>query len=325
MKKIHCKGRSAAAAERRRGAFTLVELLVVIGIIGILLALLIPAVQAARGGPGGDVQSESARRGHCRRSLHRCAALLSPRSIPGDLWSGPDSTAWSWMARILPYIEESALYKTGGVPNKTLCASGIAGQPIDVYRCPSDGASGDGPLTDRGDLLGFPVGLTNYKAVTGANWGWDQTLSTQDIRTDWPNKGTNGSQDGQSHGDGMFCLRQHRRAAPAPASARRAKQHVSAWRGPADRRSLVRLMGLRQWPVRHLRHSAECCAEAGRKLFAAVVAECLVVSQRASGRRALRDGRRARGFRHRRHRPRRVPCAGDRRRGRDRRFVALVR
>jgi prepilin-type processing-associated H-X9-DG protein len=54
-------------------------------------------------------------------------------------------------------------------------------------------------------LIGFPVGLTNYKAVTGANWGWDETLETpRDIQTDWANAGTLGSQDGQNHGDGIM-------------------------------------------------------------------------------------------------------------------------
>ena len=67
-----------------------------------------------------------------------------PGQFLGTYGKGPDSTAWSWMARILPYIEESNLYKMGGVPSNTLRASGIVDKSIAIYRCPSDGAGGDG-------------------------------------------------------------------------------------------------------------------------------------------------------------------------------------
>jgi prepilin-type N-terminal cleavage/methylation domain-containing protein/prepilin-type processing-associated H-X9-DG protein len=52
---------------RRRRAFTLVELLVVIGVIAALIALLLPAVQAAR---------ESARRAQCQSQLHQIGVAL---------------------------------------------------------------------------------------------------------------------------------------------------------------------------------------------------------------------------------------------------------
>lgn len=201
---------------RRRG-ITLVEVLVVIGIIGILMAIAIPAVQSAR---------EASRAAACKNNLRQIATGIDlfegakgyypPGQFLGVYGKQMPSTAWSWMARILPYIEEKSLYDAGGVPGNTLLASGITDKPIVLFRCPSDGASGDRPSTDRGNLDGYPIGLTNYKAVCGANWGWDNSQESEDIGTDWENPGTNGTMDGQDHGDGIMyrsdAVAPHRKA-----------------------------------------------------------------------------------------------------------------
>jgi prepilin-type processing-associated H-X9-DG protein len=52
--------------------------------------------------------------------------------------------------------------------------------------------------------VGVPVGQTNYKGVSGANWGADGSQKLADIGTLWPNPGTNGSADGLNNGDGIL-------------------------------------------------------------------------------------------------------------------------
>jgi prepilin-type N-terminal cleavage/methylation domain-containing protein/prepilin-type processing-associated H-X9-DG protein len=189
----------------RRSAFTLVEVLVVITIIGMLMALLLPAVQGAR---------EAGRRVACQNNLHNLVIAVEgfyaaedrypPGQFRGVYGYGPDSRAWNWLARILPYVERTDIYTKGGIPETTLAESGIVEMQIALYLCPSDGSSHTGPRLDMGNLEGFPVGQSNYKAVSGANWGADATLNWDPIDTKFRNPGVNGSYDGYSNGDGMM-------------------------------------------------------------------------------------------------------------------------
>ncbi len=189
----------------QRCGFTLVELLVVLAIIGVLLCLLFPAVQKVR---------EAANRMRCASNLRQLAlavhmhedmvGYLPTGQFGGRYGVGADSLAWSWMAHLLPYVEQDNLYQQGGIPSKTLSQSGVADQAIPLLFCPSDTAQGAGPRKDAGNLTGFPVGQTNYKAVSGANWGDDWQGVGPFFNTDWRNRGTNGSFDGLSNGDGMF-------------------------------------------------------------------------------------------------------------------------
>ncbi|TWT49950.1 putative major pilin subunit [Thalassoglobus neptunius] len=97
---------------RRRG-FTAIELLVVIAIIAILIALLLPAVQQAR---------ETARRTQCKHNLmqlglalhsyHQTHDTLPPGSVnwTGPVRDGQPGYLFSWIAQILPYLEERLTY-----------------------------------------------------------------------------------------------------------------------------------------------------------------------------------------------------------------------
>ena len=163
------------AHTRLRRAFTLVELLVVIAIIAILVALLLPAINAVR---------EAARRNQCINKVRQLAVAIanfesgftrlplatdstlplvgtSPKTAALPAMSGTpqqqndgtwirDFAGFSWIAQILPFIEEKTLYDEisakstkfvlAGFDNSAMLdAAGIhlSNRQIPFLRCPS--------------------------------------------------------------------------------------------------------------------------------------------------------------------------------------------
>ena len=124
--------------KRPRDGFTLIELLVVIAIIAILIGLLVPAVQKVR---------EAAARTQCESQLKQLALGVHTyhdtyKSLPQNYGGNGNwnitGAQWSWVAMILPYIEQGNLYKDFDLTKTIYQQTKFAKQTqISIFYCPS--------------------------------------------------------------------------------------------------------------------------------------------------------------------------------------------
>jgi prepilin-type N-terminal cleavage/methylation domain-containing protein/prepilin-type processing-associated H-X9-DG protein len=146
----------------RRG-FSLVELLVVIAIIAILIGLLLPAVQKVR---------EAAARAKCMNNLKQIG--LAVHNFESDRGYLPPNGSWatatvnfsgqpySVFARLLPYIEQSALYQQVNLDIAATSQPAVISQRIAIFICPSD----PNDVLRTGNAPAYP----GTYAPNGADW-----------------------------------------------------------------------------------------------------------------------------------------------------------
>ncbi|MCE9631779.1 MAG: DUF1559 domain-containing protein [Planctomycetia bacterium] len=158
--------RSDITSRKPRG-FSLVELLVVVGIIGTLLALVLPAVQRVR---------EAARRTHCGSNLSSMGvALAAYESARREFPPGSDAATGrnhAWSSFILPFLDAETVARRVDYAQPWNADGGnseIADTILPTYVCPSGIRMFPGKQ-DYGGVLGVGISLDPARPLPP---GWD--------------------------------------------------------------------------------------------------------------------------------------------------------
>lgn len=150
-----------------RSGFTMVELIVVMGIIVLLLSLGIPAATRVR---------EASRKMQCLSNLRNVALALTQHDhylgrLPasGRHWVDTDGKVYSlhtWAVAILPYVDQANLYNQLDLDrpkNSPENSKTLASAYIPVYICPVDMTRNDEKQGDQSYAVNGGIGFTVYR------------------------------------------------------------------------------------------------------------------------------------------------------------------
>jgi prepilin-type N-terminal cleavage/methylation domain-containing protein len=165
--------------KNQRTAFTLVEVLVVIGIVGLLAAVLLPAILSAR---------NSAHRTECINNQRNLAlAIINYESVQKKFPGYRNGQAidkngnWQvtgWVFPLLPYLENQAVYNAHGIHGTDQDRGRDPDITVEGMICPSD-------IAARAKTRAGPQTAMSYVG----NVGQIDTRASQIVPGDWRTNG----------------------------------------------------------------------------------------------------------------------------------------
>lgn len=164
-----------------RKALSLLELVVVLAILALVAGLVLSGVQRARATAARARCADHLRQlGLAAHGYHDAHKVLPP-GMAGD---GTPEPYLSWLARLLPHVEQPALWEqtaTAYKQEKNFLSPLHAARsvPVAMFLCPADGRIS---ASASKDATNHPVAYTSYLGVVGRNAGLTDGLLYLDSR-----------------------------------------------------------------------------------------------------------------------------------------------